>query len=73
MKSQMRKIVTFLAINLLGFAVYLNFIHKDNSVTLPVAVQSTKVIKGDSTSLIKVSDNESSHFAVTTTKQLKQN
>ena len=40
MKRRIRKIVNFFAFNLLFFALYLNFIHKDKSVTLPVAVQS---------------------------------
>lgn len=30
MKRRIRKIATFLAFNLLFFALYLNFIHKDN-------------------------------------------
>jgi hypothetical protein len=40
MKRRIRKIVNFFAFNLLFFALYLNFIHKDKGVTLPVAVQS---------------------------------
>lgn len=31
MKRRIRKIVNFFAFNLLFFALYLNFIHKDNS------------------------------------------
>ena len=40
MKRRIRKIVNFFAFNLLFFALYLNFIHKDKGVTIPVAVQS---------------------------------
>jgi hypothetical protein len=40
MKRRIRKIVNFFAFNLLFFALYLNFIHKDKGATLPVAVQS---------------------------------
>ncbi len=40
MKRRIRKIVNFFAFNLLFFALYLNFIHKDKSVNLPVAVQA---------------------------------
>ena len=39
MKRRIRKIVNFFAFNLLFFALYLNFIHKDKSVYVePVAV-----------------------------------
>jgi len=40
MKRRIRKIVNFFAFNLFFFALYLNFIHKDKGVTVPVAVQS---------------------------------
>lgn len=33
MKKRVRKIANFFAFNLLFFALYLNFIHKDNSLT----------------------------------------
>jgi hypothetical protein len=47
MKRRIRKIVNFFAFNLLFFALYLNFIHKDKSITLPVAVQTnTPAITG---------------------------
>jgi len=36
MKRRVRKIVTFFAFNLLFFALYLNFIHKDNVATAAV-------------------------------------
>jgi hypothetical protein len=41
MKRRVRKIVNFFAFNLLFFALYLNFVHKDN-VTLPVAVNQAQ-------------------------------
>ena len=37
MKRRIRKIVNFFAFNLLFFALYLNFIHKDNSNNEAVA------------------------------------
>jgi hypothetical protein len=40
MKRRIRKIVNFFAFNLLFFALYLNFIHKDKPVTEPVPVQT---------------------------------
>ena len=42
MKRRVRKIVNFFAFNLLFFALYLNFVHKD-SATLPVTVNQTQV------------------------------
>jgi hypothetical protein len=43
MKRRVRKIANFLAFNLLFFALYLNFIHKDNQSTsdTDTTVQST--------------------------------
>lgn len=43
MKRRIRKIVNFFAFNLLFFALYLNFIHKDrvNNETVPTAAVST--------------------------------
>jgi predicted permease len=43
MKRRIRKIVNFFAFNLLFFALYLNFIHKDNvnNEAIPAAVVST--------------------------------
>jgi hypothetical protein len=40
MKRRIRKIVNFFAFNLLFFAIYLNFIHKDKSIVEPVPVQT---------------------------------
>ena len=44
MKRRIRKIVNFFAVNLLFFALYLNFIHKDraNNDIAPTAVVSTQ-------------------------------
>jgi hypothetical protein len=44
MKRRIRKIVNFFAFNLLFFALYLNFIHKDrtNSDIAPATVVSTQ-------------------------------
>jgi hypothetical protein len=40
MKRRIRKIVNFFAFNLLFFALYLNFIHKDSAAIQPVLVQT---------------------------------
>jgi hypothetical protein len=40
MKRRIRKIVNFFAFNLLFFALYLNFIHKDKTIGEPVPVQT---------------------------------
>jgi hypothetical protein len=40
MKRRIRKIVNFFAFNLLFFALYLNFIHKDKTITEPMPVQT---------------------------------
>lgn len=50
MKKRVRKIANFFAFNLLFFALYLNFIHKDKSnivsVSTPVVQQSTAAFSG---------------------------
>jgi len=38
MKRRVRKIANFFAFNLLFFALYLNFIHKDNAAATNVAI-----------------------------------
>ena len=40
MKRRIRKIVNFFAFNLLFFALYLNFIHKDKTMIEPVPVKA---------------------------------
>lgn len=49
MKKRVRKIANFFAFNLLFFALYLNFIHRDKSaisVTTPTAPQNTAAFSG---------------------------
>jgi hypothetical protein len=47
MKRRIRKIVNFFAFNLLFFALYLNFIHKDKAIVEPVPIKvNTATING---------------------------
>lgn len=46
MKNKFRKVVNFFAFNLLFFALYLNFIHKDNSNDMAHVGNSTPVYTG---------------------------
>lgn len=49
MKRRLRRIANFFAFNLLFFALYLNFIHKDKAVTTPApdqTIQASTSIKG---------------------------
>ena len=47
MKKRITKVLNFFAFNLLFFALYLNFIHKDQNTPVPVSSsQSTSTIKG---------------------------
>jgi hypothetical protein len=48
MKRRIRKIVNFFAFNLLFFALYLNFIHKDKAIVepAPVKINTAAVING---------------------------
>jgi hypothetical protein len=50
MKKRVRKIANFFAFNLLFFALYLNFVHKDKSniisVTTPSLQQNTAAFSG---------------------------
>jgi hypothetical protein len=41
MKRRVRKVVNFFAFNLLFFALYLNFIHKDNQVSVSSSQPTT--------------------------------
>ena len=41
MKNRVRKIANFFAFNLLFFALYLNFIHKDNNTVVQTAPKSS--------------------------------
>lgn len=44
MKRRARKIVNFFAFNLLFFALYLNFIHKDKAATINHGNQSSAAV-----------------------------
>jgi hypothetical protein len=46
MKKRISRVLNFFAFNLLFFALYLNFIHKDNSGELPVQKNATASVKG---------------------------
>ncbi len=47
MKRRVRKIANFFAFNLLFFALYLNFIHKDKTaIIIPSAQQTTEAFSG---------------------------
>ena len=56
MKRRVRKIANFFAFNLLFFALYLNFIHKDKS-GLPVATQTASQQNTDAFSGTVLVDN----------------
>ena len=47
MKKRISRVLNFFAFNLLFFALYLNFVHKDaNAQTLPVRNTATATVKG---------------------------
>ena len=46
MKKRISRVLNFFAFNLLFFALYLNFIHKDNCSELPVLKNATASVKG---------------------------
>ena len=53
MKRRIRRIANFFAFNLLFFALYLNFIHKDKAATLPEqGVHTTAAVTGGGTVLV---------------------
>ena len=54
MKRRIRKVVNFFAFNLLFFALYLNFIHKDKSsvAIVPAAVQTANTASLNNTILV---------------------
>ncbi|MCW3118983.1 MAG: hypothetical protein JWM28_3065 [Chitinophagaceae bacterium] len=54
MKRRIRKVVNFFAFNLLFFALYLNFIHKDKPsvAVIPAAVQTANTASLNSTILV---------------------
>jgi hypothetical protein len=41
MKKRLSRVINFLAFNLLFFALYLNFIHKDSNTPAPVTNKNT--------------------------------
>ena len=60
MKRRIRKIVNFFAFNLLFFALYLNFIHKDraNSDTAPAVVSTSATNSSAYTGTVLVQNPE---------------
>jgi hypothetical protein len=74
MKRRIRKIVNFFAFNLLFFALYLNFIHKDNAnnEAVPAAVVSTPVSTAAYTGTILVQNPEKYLKKETQTNQNNQ-
>jgi hypothetical protein len=46
MKKRISRVLNFFAFNLLFFALYLNFIHKDNNNELPAQSSATASIRG---------------------------
>jgi hypothetical protein len=53
MKRRIRRIANFFAFNLLFFALYLNFIHKDKAAALPEqGIQTTAAVSGGGTILV---------------------
>ena len=60
MKRRIRKIVNFFAFNLLFFALYLNFIHKDraNNDIAPAAVVGTQTTTSAYTGTVLVQNPE---------------
>jgi hypothetical protein len=52
MKKRISKVLNFFAFNLLFFALYLNFVHKDNNTPSLPASRSTAVNTSKSTVLV---------------------
>ena len=46
MKKRISRVLNFFAFNLLFFALYLNFIHKDNNVATAAVTKPANTIKG---------------------------
>ena len=46
MKKRISRVLNFFAFNLLFFALYLNFIHKDSNVPVTSASKASTVVKG---------------------------
>ena len=64
MKRRIRKIVNFFAFNLLFFALYLNFIHKDraNSDTAPAVVSTSATNASAYTGTVLVQNPEKKYM-----------
>ena len=46
MKKRISRILNFFAFNLLFFALYLNFIHKDSNAQAPTVSKASTMVKG---------------------------
>jgi hypothetical protein len=68
MKRRVRKIANFVAFNLLFFALYLNFIHKDKAASTE-QIQQTKTAEFSGTVLI---DNPAKYQETSSEKQLTE-
>ena len=60
MKRRVRKIANFFAFNLLFFALYLNFIHKDKSNIVPVVNENSKQTKAAFSGVMMVENPDQS-------------
>ena len=79
MKRRIRKVVNFFAFNLLFFALYLNFIHKDKSsvAVAPATMQTTNTASLNNTILVanpeKYLDQKNTTSATTTQQPTNTN
>lgn len=76
MKRRVRKIVNFFAFNLLFFALYLNFIHKDTAGAPAVATEQTatqKTAAFSGTVLINSTEKKTEPAAEQPSQQLSVN
>ena len=58
MKRRLRKVVNFFAFNLLFFALYLNFIHKDKPGVEPIPAQNNTATTTTTTGTVLVQNPE---------------
>jgi hypothetical protein len=72
MKRRIRKIVNFFAFNLLFFALYLNFIHKDKTVAEPVPVQTVTPVTVTGTVPVKDAEKYINAKAAVTNEKTAQ-
>jgi hypothetical protein len=75
MKRRIRKVVNFFAFNLLFFALYLNFIHKDKTsvAIVPAAVQTANTASLNGTILVTNPEKYLEHKNATSTTQAQAN